>query len=73
MACSSSFPSWREENHPDPNSGRDLDLDKPGCVTFYWGNVTDPAFLHTLLDFHPQFPDCCNPKDVESFTWSVSV
>ena len=49
MACPGSFPSSRGENHPDHRSGRDLDPDKLGCTTSYWGDETGPTFLHTFF------------------------
>ena len=49
MACRGSFPSCREENHPNPKSGRNLDPDKPVCATLCRGDVTDPAFLPIFM------------------------
>ena len=33
-ASPGSFQSCRGENHPDPKSGQEVDLDKPGCTTY---------------------------------------
>ena len=43
-------PSCREENDPDPKSGRDLDLDKPVCASCL-EDVTESTFLHSFLWF----------------------
>ena len=45
MACLGSFPSGHGEKHPNPNSGQELDPDKPGCTTSCQGDETDSKFL----------------------------
>ena len=41
MSCPSSLPSCCGKNHSDNKSGRDLDLDKPGCTTSCQRDETD--------------------------------
>ena len=49
MACPSSFPCSHEEKHFDPNSSREVDLDKTGCTTSFRGDETDPNFLQAFF------------------------
>ena len=51
-ACPGSFPSCHGENHPDPKSGREVHLDKPGLLcpvgeicAFFWSLVPDCRLL----------------------------
>ena len=44
MACPGSFLSCGE-NHPDPKSGRDLDLDKLICTMYCQGDESKATFL----------------------------
>ena len=51
MACPDSFQSCREENDPDPKSGRDLDSDKAVWATPCQEGETDPSFSCAFLWF----------------------
>ena len=63
MTCCGSFPSCREENFPDPKSGRDLDPEKQVCAT----SCQEDVINHFCVFF------ATDPGVVESVIGSVSV
>ena len=49
MACPDSFPSSYGEKHPDLKSDREIDPDKPGCITSCRGGEIDPYYFCVFL------------------------
>ena len=58
MACPGSFPSSLGEKHPNPTTGREVDLDMLGCMTSCRKGETDPNFqIFRMLFFWILVPD----------------
>ena len=58
-----SFPSCHGENHPNPMSDWEVDLDMLRCTMSCQGDETNPKFLHVFSGFLSQIPNFCNlPK-----------
>ena len=45
------------KKHPDPKSGRDVDPDRPGCVTSCLVGLTNPSFSHAFISTNPESPN----------------
>ena len=74
MARLGSFQSCHGENDPDPESGQDLDSDKPVCSTSCQEDVTTHHFCVPFCGFVPDSTTfATNPRVVESVTGSVQV